>query len=339
MVDKAQWMKLLCWGVGCIILSCFFFVGFKHLGQSVQQISSVEERVELYFEQPLTKLQQKNALDYLASNAEYAAVDPVFWSQQEADSEGAFPSHIEYWITYDGDITTLWPFILSNGRFPATDEEAIISDTLAQALWGSTDCIGQLITCESTKFKIVGIFHAAQSVLCCWSDQSAFDRANLFIRSNTMDSYEIAASFGASAHTPFRICWQFPLDIIGSLLTVFPLLPAIPTLLLIIWHLLGRIGQRQRELIVWLLVLFIAGVVLPDMLRALPAWIIPSQWSNFTFWQDLAENWGARLEESLMYPSSLFILWTRMSFLAALFWSVACFGIASALRWLLSPNE
>ena len=286
---------------------------------SLSALQSITRRNELYYTEPIPNAQAERAQDYAGSEQNVSGLWPTFWCQNLITCDGAFHTDDVICIQYLGETTALWPFSLCSGTYPSGPRQALISTGLAQNLWGSDDVIG--CTLRSGQWddtaEVCGVFQSTIPMLCIWAESdTAFDHVMVCASDRTIapnDFYTASREFAVQSGlgVPQAIGWHSALVLPIWLFYWFPVLVTGLCLLFVFGKQPSSTGHKgRREIAGWLLALVIA-FLLPTFLEALPSWLIPGQWSNFSFWQSLLETLQSRWQEQLVFPGSVFLGWQK----------------------------
>lgn len=76
----------------------------------------------------------------------------------------------------------------------------------------------------------------------------------------------------------------------------FPILITVIILLMMLWK-TSRSFNKTTQHIIWFSLALIAALLLPYWLENIPQWMIPSMWSDFSFWGSLLQTIKFRIEE------------------------------------------
>ena len=324
-------------------------VGLLFWWQSLTALSALQgatRRNELYYTEPIPNTQAERARDYAGFEQNVSGLWPTFWCQNLITCDGAFHTDDVICIQYLGEATALWPFSLCSGTYPAGPRQALISTGLAQDLWGSDDVIGCTLRSGQSDdvAKVCGIFQSTIPMLCIWAASgTAFDHVMVCASDRTTapdDFYTAAREFAVQSGlgVPQAIGWHSALVLPIRLFCWFPVLVTGLCLLLIFGKRFPSVRHKGcREIVGWLLAL-VAAFLLPAFLEALPSWLIPGQWSNFSFWQSLLETLQSRWQEQLVFPGSVFLGWQKEPLWKGVFCSITA-SVCLSIGLCLLPME
>lgn len=187
---------------------------------------------------------------------------------------------------------------------PGQTDGCGISAGLADALFGSREVVGLELTVDGAQRRVTGVLEGKECFLICPEatvSDLGYVAASLEMQ-DAKDPHGTVQNLLQSAGLSETGTTRLPTGTLRQILTVAAWIPlAIAALMLAhqIWRLLPP-GRMVRQAVGFGL-LFLAALALPDLLQALPRWLLPSRWSDLTFWMNL----GALAQQSLMAFVSL----------------------------------
>ena len=202
--------------------------------------------------------------------------------------------------------------VMLQGSFPARGDtrSCALSDQAAFDLFGSANAMGQTLQWNDQSYAVQGIFKNEQSLMLAQAGAgSEAEMANMQLRfadgGSRQQAEELLARTGFGG---------------GALLLDLPLiawglqtLAALPALLLGGWilaRLIARAWQKRKDPrrlltdLPLLTPLAIASIYLSAIQLKLPAALVPSGWSDFSFWDALPKGWHDHLTQWLRHPAS-----------------------------------
>ena len=292
-----------------VLLWCVLFV-FAVFGMtnfaSLQQYSAVSLRYEKPFSGEAAYQARQYAIEHSAENTFWL----TFWTEYEAQYGTEFNTVSAACLLFSGDAALVWPAEYLAGGMPGVTDGVgcAISSGLAWELWGGIDAIGKTIEVDSVPRVVRGIFAEKELI------------ALLSVRDDDLKQSFTAVELSGGQSSPERSSVEnfanaSGLGIPDSVLMGTPtFLAKLMTMLpLIIFALLGLVvciscmkkwPAALRKIVVFL-IFFGVAILLPRFLDILPDWAIPTQWSDFTFWQALFKQAGENLREYIEPSSSL----------------------------------
>ena len=140
---------------------------------------------------------------------------------------------------------------------------------------------------------------------------------------NSVESFAVASGLG----TPNYILMSGPMSLV-RFMAIFPLfIPGVYTLALLFRFM--RKHYHVAGTIVFFTGIILLAIVLPIMLDAIPAWLIPTRWSDFAFWATLLGQARNGLREFLSAQPMLRDVELQIHLLrqAGIFMLAMCSGI------------
>lgn len=276
------WRVLLLLGV---VVQCLLF-GWQ------QEQHRLYATTGLRFSESLTEQEIQQALNYAESGEDTTGIFASFWGQQlgTVTAQSARQAQNVYCIGYCGTASDCLPVSYQTGAAPGTlGRECAVSSALAEALFGSFDVTGLSIFWQEEQYTISGVFAAKDCVLLAPS-QEALSCAEL--RGVPTDTPKAAIESwcrSAGLPPPQAVVYGPQRTWLADCLVRAPLLLAALFMLITVFH-LSLSWPRAVRWFVWFVLAFLLALHLPVFLNALPGWIIPARWSDFSFWQTLAEQ-------------------------------------------------
>lgn len=246
------------------------------------------------YDAELTDSQVQTLKRYCVENAgETEDVWPAFWAEGK-EIAGAFRGEKETAVFfYDGDPAKLFPVQFLSGSYPGELEEnrCAVSAALSWFLWGSLDTVGQTLTSGGKNYTISGIFAQENfQVIRKGSQHTKWTAVDLPAKKNfTREDLEQLLS-AAGFPQPDNLVDGSGIYSLTVLVSYAPLVFA-ALLALGLFFLTDRQGKKKR-LKNWLLLglLLLLGCAVPFLLQLVPVWLIPTKWSDFSFWSALGEK-------------------------------------------------
>jgi len=186
-------------------------------------------------------------------------------------------------VGYKGNAMDCLPMEYSAGTAPGAGDGygCAVSSELAWRLFGSTEAVGGVLTLEGKNYGVTGIFEAAEAILLYPArdhftcavlrgvpDGDPYTAALRFAAASGLGTPQETSASGQKQWIMGALCW-LPLLLTGAVLLAAALR-----------------ASPHRRLLCFLLALGIAAL-LPAALAALPGWLLPARWSDFSFWPDL----------------------------------------------------
>ena len=259
---------------------------------------------------------------------------PTFWHETSKRVVGELRASDVACLLFSGDAALVWPARYLAGAAPGIADGfgCAVSSALAQALWGGTDVVGKTVKAGGHDRVVRGVFEGdSLLILLSFGDEDtrqSFSAIELTggpsspTRSDA-EMFVISAGLGK----PDSVLMGTP-GFISSALSALPL--SILALYILV-HVLSRLRKRPTAFQAAILFALLGfAFLLPGLLEKLPAWLIPTRWSDFSFWGVLSRQIGADLREYLSLTPRL-----RDIEYSLLFCKQVCFAFLSMICALL----
>jgi hypothetical protein len=323
--------KAKTWLLAALTLLC--------MAMAMRAASGVEKcypGMGLRYHAPLTGQQVATALERTRTAQEKAAavqdsggvpgsdtLYPTFWCEATKTVNAAYASVQVTAVGCLGEAARAWPAELLAGNWPGQLQEnaCAVSDAAAQALWGSTDILGQTLRCGTAEYLVCGIFHDSRPVWVYTAEQTeGFTAVELAGPDNgnerqTALGYAMYSGLG----TPDSIIYGNSMAALARGAALLPLWLAGVALLIAFYK---RCPAKRKRLGLWVL-LGLLALLLPRILSGLPGWLIPSQWSDFDFWGRLFQAGTERIREWFLLAPQTKDAAAKLYLLATAAWTAA----------------
>ena len=253
---------------------------------------------ELRFEEPLSVLQANS----LSKAAEYLGLNLALWKEDsETVTTDLERSSAAQCISVYGSPTLCFPAACLYGSAPGAGQW---DGCLADALFGSREVTGLELMVKGEKRRVTGVVEGKECFLICpdvTASDAGYTAASLEIENGNNPRgtiQNLLQSAGLSEDDTELLPTGTLRHIINSVAWI-PLAIAALLFLHQLWR-LAPLGKMGRQVAAFALLLM-AALALPDLLAALPRWLVPSRWSDMNFWMDL----GNLVQQSLMAFVSL----------------------------------
>jgi len=262
-------------------------------------------RISLRYETPVSGAVAHRARRHSAANEN--TFWPTFWREGMSDFSIGHNSIQSNFIAFSGDADTIWPAEYTMGSAPSSIDPVgiAVSEALAHRLWGSTDIVGmQVAVCGFETRTVRGVFRGSTYL------------ALLSFNIEDTTGYWTGVELSGGMSSPTRKDIEyFALSsglglpdyiLTGGVITlarfmaVFPLFTIIP--FAIVWlfrnfKIMKTHFPFKKPIIFAVLIIF--AIFLPQLLDALPPWLIPTRWSDFAFWGNVISQAGNGTREFL----------------------------------------
>ena len=249
-----------------------------------------DQTTGLRFAQPLTQAQIEAVYGMPPETA--GGITVSFWGQTTGAVTAGPARRAEgvACIAYCGSANDCLPVLYENGTAPgAVGRQCAVSAGLAQQLFGSADVTGLSVLYGRERYIVSGVFRAKDAVLL-YPGTGGYTCAELRgVSADTpkADAEQWCAAAGLGA--PQCIVYGPQRAWLAAVVSCLPLTLCVlaGTFLLLRVSLRWPPVARQGA---WLAGALALACLLPAALQALPGWLIPARWSDFSFWERLAEQ-------------------------------------------------
>ena len=327
---RALVTDFLIWG----LLIFFLVAGFVNL-DSVRQFSSVSLR----FDTPVSGRDAYSARLYSVSHSGDDTFWPTFWTEYTASFLCKFASVDASCIAYSGDASLVWPAKLIDGTMPGIVDGGgcVVSTALAWRLWGGVDVIGMNVEIDGAKRVVRGVFKSDMELALIsfrdedttrgWSAVELSGGAKNFGREDA-ERYASAAGLGK----PVSILMNGSTVLAGVMSALPPIIITVYGFIRIITDIRKRFPVARKVAIYIILTIF--AVLLPTILGAAPTWLIPTRWSDFSFWGSLLRQAAIGIREFLSVSPRLRDVELKVLLLkqAGILFPAVCLSLAVCFR-------
>lgn len=188
-------------------------------------------------------------------------------------------------------------------------EGVIVTEAIAQSLWGSLEVIGKTLTLEEKNYSVRGILEADEPYIIMASDLEDEDSSFTALRMQLVEHGNVEGTI----HT-MKLKYNLPdgvlknLSLTSILLSQLALLPGVLLGLYGLFRLYKFLYKTHRY---WVSALILGGLsllvtwIVIQIVKFpidIPDYIIPNQWSDFDFWANLVENMIKNQQELKALP-------------------------------------
>jgi hypothetical protein len=296
--------------------------------------------VSLRYDTPISGQTAYNARKYSVSHSGEDVFWPVFWHEYTAKLKGEFTTFEADCIAYSGDSSLVWPLVCVAGAAPGVVDGTgcAVSEPLAWKLWGSIDVVGMTVEIDGVERLVRGVFEGEselamisfrdEDVSQSWSAVELSGGPADAVRDDAV-SYAAASGLGR----PSAVLMGGYSYLTGTL-AILPVLILAVYGLALICRLMTRRSPGVRAPLFFICLIALA-VILPGLLGLLPAWMIPTRWSDLSFWSTLLRKATDGVREFLRVAPRLRDVELRMLIIkqiAIAFVSI-CVAVAVCFRW------
>ncbi|MCL2456101.1 MAG: hypothetical protein FWD19_00960 [Defluviitaleaceae bacterium] len=233
---------------------------------------------------------------------------PTFWRESRAKfSVGRGEIFCDV-ILFSGDANLVWHAEFVAGSAPGfADETGVaVSEALAHKIWGGTNIVGQKVDVDEKNRVVRGVFRDKNELALLsfdvndasqnWAAAELADDGKNF---GAAENFALVSGLGRPDYVLTGGVISF-----AQFVALAPLfIPFVYFSILILIFLRKYYSNRIAILFFSALILF--AIFLPAMLDSLPDWLIPTRWSDFSFWSSLFRESENNLREFLSAPPTL----------------------------------
>lgn len=326
---------LLLWGVLCVLLT----FGFTN----AQSVEDVYRAASLRYNTPISGKAALDARQYSIEQDDEHVFWPTFWRGYTASFSSELFKADAACIAYSGNAFLVWPAKYLSGAAPSITDNAgcAVSTALAWKLWGSNEVVGKIVEVDGEERIVRGVFEDERELaLLSYRDEDTtqswsvveLEGGSPYATRDDAQSYAVASKLG----NPNSIVMGGGIVFFANAMAALPLaiLVAYSIVMMLIF-----LRKRYRFVSKFMLFFLLAGfaVLLPVILDALPPWLIPTRWSDFSFWSSLVQQAGNSVKDFLeLVPQARDvdgkILLLRQAGIA---FAASFCALAACIRWTL----
>ncbi len=332
-IDAVLWCLL------CILLIFSF--------NNARAVSDFHSPISMRYNKPISGQAAYNARLYSIERSNERPFWPTFWREDNATFTSEHSSVKADYIAYSGESALVFPAKFIYGTAPSVTDNlgCAISSELAQQLWGNADAVGYTVEVGESERTIRGVFDDKRALaLLSYKDEDTSQNWNVVELSGgspnatISDAEKYAAASGLGK--PNSIMLGDTPTFLAQFMAYLPIIILSTYAIALIIGFLKKRFTLAHKLALFAIIIAIA-LMLPRMLDALPAWAIPTRWSDLTFWQSLITNASNSLKEFFSMAPPLRDVDGKMLLLkqAAISFIAACLSIIAACRWHITQRQ
>jgi len=265
--------------------------------------------VSLRYETPVSGQAAFQARKYAIEHSGDDTYWPTFWHETEATIACEYRQIDATCILFSGDASLVWAARYLAGSAPGVTDGSgcALSSALARELWGGTDVTEKSVAIDGVTRTVRGVFEGEELIaLVSFRDEDrgpGFTAVELSGGPSAPASGDVADfAVRAGLGVPDRLLLGAP-AVLAAVLSVLPILILAVYWIALCCGMLKKYPAVMRG--VTLVVLIGFALLLPRILAAVPDWMTPSRWSDFSFWGSLAKQIGGDLKEYLRLRPAL----------------------------------
>lgn len=285
-------MKRIWFLLKCVLLALAVFAVFRASEQARLRYTAVSLR----YNQPLPAALAAAAKQQMEKAG---GVNLTFWAEQTVPASSMTRSAEAKQILFDGEAMLACPAQYIYGKVPVRAGECAVSSAAAEALWGAQNVVGLEVTISEKTCTVVGVFTGSHRILLT-PGTGDWTAAELHSVPAGADGWKYGRDYAMQLGLPQpdQVLWGSGFAWLASVLPWLPLLFCGFYAIAFFLH-----GLRKQFPTAFSLTLtglaFILVLLLPRLLSGLPAWLIPTKWSDFSFWSNLSISFSSRFRDYL----------------------------------------
>lgn len=287
-------------------------------------------------------LKQQVKRDFIENREENKGTLLNFWTESKTEfSTENYETEAKSFIV-DGDAAAVKheSFIAGNCPGELDKTGVAISSELSWRLWGSLDTVGKEVSVDNMLRMVSGVYENEEATaIMSGSPETIWQGAEVSSESPLTREELIQLLSASLLGPPDSLVDGGGIAGLLQLMQYLPLCAAaiivIVQLLMLQCHGYGKI--IKRGIIVFCLLGF--ALLLPILLSQLPGWLIPSKWSDLTFWARLFETLKGYINEWFaLKPSSTDVLLKQCMLLQGLYTMGMLFSLIGIFKRHKSDN-
>lgn len=282
--------------------------------QNSLRIQQLYPGASLRYNTPITAEAAQNARAY-ANQSTGNAFWPSYWAEEQLPLSSSLATVNSYCLWFCGDANQFFqaPFLDGAHPAPADSDGISISTELAWQLWGSHNAVGNEVMVNGRPYLVRGVFENAKAMALIgtattnraegWQAVALAGTPEGDLRTEA-ETFALASGLGQ----PDTLLAG---PVFSGLAQLAALLPCFVLLVIGLVSGLRFITKKHPRLKNPLLFALLLGTAAaaPLLLNRLPISLIPTRWSDFSFWTRLANQWSSQFNSYLMlrptYPDAL----------------------------------
>ena len=332
---KMQMQRIIIDTLLWCVLAVLIVIGRKNAG-ILEQYSSVSLR----YETPVSGQTAYDARRYAIEQEGSEVFWPTFWHEGNARFSAEFTETTADCILLSGDAALVWPAEYLFGEAPGTldDVGCAVSSRLSGELWGGMDVVGKTVEVDGEVRIVRGVFEGEEllAILSVRDENKShsFTAVELSGGISSPDRSDIETfAVSAGLGKPDNI-------LIGTPAFIAAVVAILPLCILAFYGIILCVSRLKRcssivRGAVMLAAFLCSAFLLPVLLEAMPERMIPTRWSDFSFWGALVDQINGDLYEYYTLTPHLRDVMCKILFFKQIIIAFFSTGIALSvcLRW------
>ncbi|MDD6319281.1 MAG: hypothetical protein PUA63_00270 [Oscillospiraceae bacterium] len=218
----------------------------------------------------------------------------TFWCEEKASVDSLWRQTEATVLYYRGTASLVWGVECISGGVPAPLDAGgcAVSSALAWQIFGSEDAVGLTIFQENTAYTVRGVFESEEPIALLPKTDAAFTAVELPLEKDAeedpaawVDAYLVK---GGLPEPDWRLYTVLPAAL-ARILSWLPLIFGTAVLSADLVCRAVRLSFPARDTVFFAL-LGAAALILPVFFSVCPSWFTPNRWSDFSWWNQTAEQ-------------------------------------------------
>jgi len=305
--------------------------------QNIRQTGLLCHGWSLRYDEGFDEVQRLQAKRYFIEHSEeYKGLWISFWAEGKGSFTAEFAKAEADCIYFDGDASRVKPERFLAGSCPGElDTQGVaVSAQLSWRLWGSLDTVGKQVRIGDKAKVVCGVYEGeTAAAMLCGDRDTKWQNAEVS-SADPLSREELIRFLSASLiGEPDALVDG---EGILGLLQLLQYLPVFAACVFMAARLLRMncrgYGKNIKRGAV-LLALFAFALLLPQLLLKLPPWLLPTKWSDLTFWSGLFQTlWGYIRGWFALKPSGRDVLLKQCMLLQGLYTPGMLFCLTGVFR-------
>lgn len=275
-----------------VIFAALYFAGTFFNFQNIAKLEKIYPSWSVRTDTDITD-EMIRGIRYQLAQQEGNKLWPTFWVEQKAELKTFRHMSTQKVIYYDGDPFSVFPAEFLSGSYAGEfdTKKAAVSTALAWSLWGSYEVVGSSFELNEKEYEVSGVFKSEEKTAVVNGKEQSFLWKNIEVAdlNQTANREEIEMlSQQYTSEGRVHIIDGKGMTMLIRLLANLPMLIGIILLGVMIIRILPR-HSFYKSIGVFTSFLILA-MSLPYLLSFFPSWLLPTKWSDFSFWINLFET-------------------------------------------------
>ncbi|WP_370828541.1 hypothetical protein [Fournierella massiliensis] len=218
----------------------------------------------------------------------------TFWCEENASLDSLWRQAEATVLYYWGSASLVWGAECIDGGVPSPLDASgcAVSTALAWQLFGSEDAVGLTLFRENTEYTVRGVFESEEPVALLPKADAAFTAVELPLEEDAggdpVTWVDVCLAKSGLPEPDWRLYTALPAAL-ARMLSWLPLIFGTTVLAATLVCRAVRLSFPARDTVFFAL-LGATALTLPIFFSVWPSWLTPSRWSDFSWWNQTAEQ-------------------------------------------------